>query len=252
MRKTFVIISVSDRVEQLNDLVETIIGNPQFEGYDINLLYQDYLGNKDNIANKWAYKHIYTAPQKLGCHGARVTLLRQIVDDYDVFINLDDDMLLTKYTNYEKAIEKALEPATGFVLTNWARTEELMMKKVPSMEDKFVKQALVYQGGGMVYKQEVAKLMASLKAEHAMFDDIWPVTTYINGYDNYRYLGSLAIHMICTKGGMNLYMAENDLPVLCKDYINYRMCKDGKNVHIPLDSDLNSHARELHKKNYKG
>ncbi len=249
MKTTFVIISVSDRVDSLNELIESIARNSRFKDYDINLLYQDYLGNKDAIKYKGVYKNIFIYPKKLGCHGARVTLLRKIWQDYDVFINLDDDILLTEYTDYTLAIEKALEPSTGFVLTNWARTESLMMKKIPKMENKFVKQALVYQGGGMVYKKEIAELMAGLDVSHAKFDDIWPLTAYINGYDNYRFLGSLAIHKICTTGGMHAYMKENDLPLLCREYINYRYCKDGKDVHIPMDSDLNERAKALHLQN---
>lgn len=254
MKKTFVIISVSDRVEQLNELVKSICDFPKFKDYDINLLYQDYLGNADKIKYRWRYANIFTHPEKLGCHGARVALLREIEKkgSYDVYINLDDDMLLTEYTDYSKPIEKALEQGTGFVLTNWARTESLMLSKVPKMQDTFVKQALIYQGGGMVYANKIAKLMANLEVTAAMFDDIWPLTSYINGYTNYRYLGSLAIHSICTKGGMHLYMQENKLPLLCKEYINYRYCKDGKSVHIPMDSDLNETARNLHKQNYKG
>ena len=254
VKKTFVIISVSDRVEQLNELIKSICAFDKFKDYDINLLFQDYLGNSGEIKYKWRYKNIFTYPKKLGCHGARVTLLREIAKKgkYDAYINLDDDMILTQYTDYEKSIEKALEDSTGFVLTNWARTEKLLLDKVPKMADKFVKQIMIYQGGGMVYADKIAVIMANLSVTDAMFDDVWPLTAYINGYTNYRYLGSLAIHCICTKGGMHLYMSEEQRPLLCEDYVNYRYCKDGKSVHIPMDSDLNEKARQLHKENLKG
>ena len=253
MRKTFVVISVSDRVNELNKLIESIMKYDKFNDYDINLIYQDYLGNKDQIKYITRYRKIFIYDHKLGCHGARVQLLNEInIEDYDIFINLDDDMELTEFTNYDGAIKKALEPATGFVLTNWARSEKILLNKVSKMSNTFIKQAMVYQGGGMVYSTKIAKLMKELPVQHAEFDDLWSITTFVNGYDNYRYLGSLAIHRICTKGGMNTYMRETKRPLLSSKYINYRKAKNGRDTLIPCDSDINDYAKKLHKDNYKG
>lgn len=252
MKKTFIIISLSDRVNELNKLIESIIRYERFNDYDINLIYQDYLGNKDQIKYITRYRKIFIYDHKLGCHGARVQLLNDIdVNNYDVFINLDDDMVLTEYTDYDKAIEKALEPATGFVLTNWARSEKILLNKALKMSDTFIKQVMVYQGGGMVYSTKIAKLMKDLPIQHAEFDDLWCITSYINGYENYRFLGSLAIHRICTKGGMNTYMRETKRPLLSSKYINYRKAKNGRDTLIPCDADINDYAKELHKKNNK-
>ena len=58
MKKTFVIISISDRVKELNDLINSIKQFRKFDDYDINLLFQD---NKDNlhlIENKDRYSNI--------------------------------------------------------------------------------------------------------------------------------------------------------------------------------------------------
>ena len=43
-RVTFVVVSVSDRVEQLNNLMESIMRFRKFDSYDVYLCYQDYLG----------------------------------------------------------------------------------------------------------------------------------------------------------------------------------------------------------------
>ena len=67
MKITFVIVSVSDRVEQLNNLLESIIRQKKFDEYDINLMYQDYLGNADKIKYKERYSNIIVVPEKLGC-----------------------------------------------------------------------------------------------------------------------------------------------------------------------------------------
>ena len=248
-RKTFVIVSVSDRINELNNLIENIMSFEKFNDYDICLCYQDYLNNSDQIKHKERYKTILIEPQKMGCNGARIHLLKHI--SYDVYINLDDDMLLTKYTNYDKAIEKALEPSTGFVLTNWARSVNILNSKVPKMEDKFIKQTMVYQGGGMVYSEKIAELIRELPIKKTMFDDIWCITPYVNGYDNYRYLGSLALHFVCSKGGMRLFMKEEKPELACPEYINYKHGKRDDEWLIPLDKDINDYARELHKVNKK-
>ena len=247
MKKTFIIVSVSDRIPQLNDLVDSIIANG-FDDYDIALYLQDYQGRASELRKRERYSHISIVPEKEGCHAARVHLLRRVKSD--IYINLDDDMLLTKYTRYDGAIAKAMERGTGFVLTNWARTEKLLLAKVPKMTEKFIPQIMCYQGGGMVYSDKIAELIRPLPAEKFRYDDLWPITAYINGYTNYAYKGSLAIHMVCTKGGMRTFMAENDPPYACARYINYRKPKDGVFA-IGLDSDVNDYARELHKKNLK-
>ena len=248
MRITFVIVSVSDRVEQLNNLLRTIMKFKKFDSYDICLCFQDYLKNADKIEYKDRYAFIDIVPEKLGCNGARIRLLQQI--NYDIYINLDDDMELTEFTDYSASIRKALEPGTGFVLTNWARNEKLLQKKIPNMKDKFVAQVMVYQGGGMVYAEKIAKLIRRLPVEKTMFDDIWCITSYINGYMNYRYLGSLALHFVCGTGGMRLFMKEENPKLACEDYINYR---HGKNEWlIPDDSDINDYAKYLHALHKKG
>ena len=247
MIKTFIIVSVSDRVQELNALVDSIIALG-FDDYRIALYLQGPEGRAGEIRNRERYSQIIVVPEKEGCHAARVHLLRKVKSD--IYINLDDDMLLTKYTRYDGAIAKALERGTGFVLTNWARTEKLLLAKVPKMREAFIPQIMCYQGGGMVYADKIAEIVRRLPAEKFRYDDLWPLSAYINGYTNYAYKGSLAIHMICTKGGMRTFMADENPPYACAQYINYRKIKNGVFA-IGLDSDVNAYARELHKKNLK-
>lgn len=248
MKVTFVIISVSDRINELNSLVRSIKTNNKFNNYKLALYLQDYQDKVNEIENWDDYEKIIVVPEKVGCHAARVNLLKEIQSD--VYINLDDDMILGKYTNYDKAIEKALEPSCGFVLTNWARSPKLLLEKVPKLDGKFTKQIMCYQGGGMVYSNKIADLMRKLPPKKYMFDDLWAMTSYINGYTNYFYNGSLALHFVCRKGGMQTFMKEEKPPYACGDYINYRLLKNGEYA-IGLDKDVNSYAKELHKKNKK-
>lgn len=250
MKKTFVIVSVSDRVDQLNKLMEGIRNDKRFDDFDICLLYQDYLNN-ENLLRKDLVTQYYSYPERLGCNCARIMLLRKI--KYDIYCNLDDDMMLMPCTNYEKPIKKLLEDkSSGFILTNWARTETLYNKKASAMVDRFVKQCFIYQGGGMLYRDDVADLIRELPLKETVFDEGWALTAFLNGYENYRYLGSVAIHSICTRGGMAQWYKDIDyskLSLLYDKYISYRKAKDGVRYHIPIDSDLKLEAKAEHNKN---
>ena len=246
MKKTFVIVSVSDRVNELNALVESIMAFSKFDEYDLCLCYQDYLKNADQIMHKERYAMILTMPERMGCNGARIHLLKYI--SYDIYINLDDDMRLVQWTDYNRACQKAMNADVGFVLTNWARSEKILRQKIPKMQDKFIPQIMVYQGGGMVYSNRVADLVRALPVEKTMFDDIWCITTYINGMMNYRYLGSLALHYTCQTGGMQSFMREERPKLACPEFINYRKGKRDEWL-IPMDSDVNDFARFLHEEN---
>ena len=248
MRKAFVIVSVSDRVEQLNNLLKSIRAIKKYDDFDICVLYQDYLGNIEKLDKRYI-KRLFIYKKRLGCNCARILLLNQI--KYDIYCNLDDDMELTEHTNYQPVIDKLVNDRnSGFILTNWARTRDLYEQKVPNMKDTFVKQCFIYQGGGMLYRDDVADFVRQLPLVETVFDEGWALTAYLNGYENYRYLGSLALHFICTKGGMRDWYKSVDyskLQNLFPEFINYRKGKNGIEYHIPMDTDLTEKAKEMHK-----
>lgn len=250
-RQTFVIISVGERVPALNALVDSILQFPRFQAFDLNLM---FTGNQEQLArvrNRDRFRNVFVNPERTGCHAARVDLLRRI--RYGLYVNLDDDMVLTRHTNYDRALAKVCERPTGFVLTNWARTEAQVERKAPKLRPEFVKQALVYQGGGMAYRDEVADLMRALPMVKQTFDHAWPLTAYVNGYTNYRDLSSLAVHRIMGKGGMSAFMDSNPPQLLMREYVTFRWAKrrrgNGHDVLIPLDQDLTPLAHAHHKAN---
>lgn len=257
-RSAFVIVTVADRVSDLNNLLESLAALADHDGEQrpVYILFQGPRRDADRVklGRLAARTVLWRSPERLGCHAARVLLLRQIMaapKPPDVFINMDDDMeVIPGLTRYAGAIEKALDPMTGFVLTNWAKTRELVERKVPKMREAFVKQALVYQGGGMVYRREVAEMMAALPAIPQTFDHCWPLTAYVNGLTNYRYLGSLAIHRVCGRGGMQAYMTDNAPAALMQEYVTFRRAKiqrgNGLDLLLPMDEDLLPLAIETH------
>ena len=159
-------------------------------------------------------------------------------------------MTLTPHTRWDPAIERALQPGVGFVLTNWIKHLSEYPKAVERIRDEFLPQVMVYNGGGMAYGPEVAQLMRELPDVPARFDDIWPLTAYLDGRRNYRYRGSLALHEIMRPGGMSTYMRAEPRPLLCERWIDYRPvlgASADRNVAIPMDSDLRPAAREQHR-----
>lgn len=234
------------------------MAQPRFDQYDINLYFQDPDGVAHEIANRDRYERVFVVPELMGCHGARVRLLRELDGaGYGAFINLDDDMLLTQYTDYGPAVQFSGGKTIGFVMTNWARTYGLLEKKVPAMlghrasgRGRFRRQIMLYNGGGMVYRDRIAALMRDLEPVKTAFDCAWPITAYVNGYENYRDQGSLAVHKICGTGGMSAFMADTPLHVMCEEWLEFVPAKrqDGscKSVRIPLDQQVKPCAKEAH------
>lgn len=247
MRKTFVIVSVSERWENLNALVKNIRSFRKFDDFDICCCFQDWQGTRGKLDCGDQFAVLLVEPERMGCSGARIHLLKHLA--YDVYVNLDDDMTLLDLTDYSAAITKAMEKDTGFVLTNWRKSEKLIEAARPKMANTFVKQILIYQGGGMVYGEKIAKLIRQLPVEKTMFDDVWPMTAYVNGYVNFRFLGSLALHYICSTGGMRSFMRETNPKHSTTGLIDYKPGKRPGEFLIPLDKDILPLAHEMHARN---
>ena len=264
MKTTFVIITVGERVKELVFLLESIYKYNRFNQYDVNIMFQgkhsDYLNlmkfvsQFNNYLPKSRIKNVFYESKKLGCHTARLRLLKNI--KYDTYINLDDDMLLVEQTDYSACIEKTKESNCGFVLTNWAKSNKALQTKIPKIKNIFKKQILCYNGGGMVYNNKIADLMRTLPEVPTKFDNAWSLTTYINGYSNYAYKGSLALHYILRSDGMQQFNRENPIELMCSEYIDFKKkikktILGETNYKIPLDADVNQNARNKHKENKK-
>jgi hypothetical protein len=256
---SFLIVSVSDRVSELNKLIKTIKDDPRFNEYDLNIYFQDPLGVAGLIEHRDRIARLFVVPELMGCHGARVMLLRELAGaGYESYVNLDDDMELCKHTDYEPALAFSAGAGVGFVMTNWARTWSLLEKKVPAMlsarasgTGRFKPQIMLYNGGGMVYGERVAELIRDLEPVKTAFDCAWPITSYVNGLVNYRDQGSLAVHRVCGTGGMNAFMAATPLHVMCEQWLVFEPAKrqDGtcKSVKIPLDTHVRPEAKRAHR-----
>lgn len=189
---------------------------------------------------------------------ARATMYKRIMDEFDVFVSLDDDMEFVEgKTNFAKAIDKALLPGVGVVSCNWVRFDTAKMWARCRHEDKFIKQPIVNMSGGMVYGRKVIDSVFAYPVKPYMFDDVqYPLVAYLDGYENFRYLGSVLVHSVMLKGGMSTLYKSRDLDLPDSDYLAVEKAADifkgtNNNWHIPSSANLTELAHLVHEKNKK-
>lgn len=255
MKKTFVIATIYDRLEGLKTILSSIF--KFYPEWDIVVVAQGYKDEQKKelelfTQNKNVNK-IYK-DELIGAHSAKVLALEKF--DSDIYCSLDDDMEITEKTNYNAIVEKLInDKQSGIITSNWVKSSSMYEKK--ETKNEFVRSRLVFTGGGLLFRKDVAEIIKSIPNEQYLFDDcLWAMYSYINGYDNYRYQGSVSIHRVCTKGGRRTWIDKGGKKVLPpKEYLNVRKGKGSENGYneylICVDSDLTSYSKFLHETNKK-
>lgn len=250
MNPVIVMVTVSNRIPLLNAFLQTLA--EYGPDWPIHIHIQDPERRAREIKIPLGVSaQVMVTDKPMGCHGARIMSLQDLAgESYDGYLNVDDDVLLTPHTRWAPAMRYAAEEGVGFVLTNWSRTPEMYHAAIPKISHRVEPQIMVYQGGGMAYSRQIADLIvANLEPLHARYDDMWPITSYINGFTNYRYGGSQSVHQTLGKGGMAKYMADEPRPLLGWKYVDYprlMSTKVGSEYGIPLDKDVRESAKKLH------
>lgn len=176
----------------------------------------------------------------------------------EVFVFLDDDMEFTTETDFSVPIQRVLDdPGCGIISCNWVRSEAPGLRKKARFEHKFLKQPIINMAGGMVMRAEIAELIRTHERNPYTFCDIQKaLIAYVNGFTNYRYLGSILIHRILESHGLK--QSYKVMPFAAPDpaYVSARPCKqtyafEGQNFYMPSSSDLTPYAHEQHWANLK-
>lgn len=258
MKKSFLICSLQGRLKNLINLI-TSIKNYAHSDWFIYLSLQAYNDEETAIIrehckklfpNQWG---IFSTNVMTGPHLARCRIFDDIKSD--IWCILDDDMYAvegyTKYDNMADILD--WNRNLGILSSNWRRTAK-MLDKV-KLQEKLVKQNIVYTGGGMMIRSDVAEIIKAIPRVQYLFDNpLWSIYSFVNGYDNYRYMGSAAVHEICTKGGRRKWLDESaskkQLPP--PEWIRTRRgkSKSGFNEYLICDStDVTELAKKLHNEN---
>lgn len=186
-----------------------------------------------------------------GCHLARVPLLEK--HSSDIWVLVDDDMeILPSFTDYEKIGDILIKnPNIGCIsgcYKRYARRWKLQIK-----QDELVYSPMVYTDGGLCFRQDVADIIKQIPKKMYIYDTpIWSTYAYMNGYDNCRYRGSIAIHKMCGPGGYKLWKETNmeNIVPLPEEYIETRFTQWlGQTIQVCTSECLTPLAHELHERN---
>lgn len=256
MNKYFLLPTVSDRFTQVFTLLKSI---KEFcPDWKLVVVAQEYdLEQKQALST---YLNLLNAvvlfeDKRSGCHKGNIAGLKHIMQESDnsdfVVCGIDDDMEFTKETNLDRCVQKCLEYGVGLVSGGWVKTKSMLQNR--SVVDKFIKQAIVYTGGGLVFNHKIAKVLLEIPLENfTSTNSVWSLAVYVAGYENWRDRGSLAIHNVCQKGGRKGWISTLSTQVLSNpDFINTRIAKkDLVDKYLICDSnDLTDQAHELHRHN---
>ena len=191
-------------------------------------------------------------PNRIGCSSARLSGLDYVAELEAgrgfIACSADDDMEFGPLTNLETAVRKAMEPGVGMVSCGWVPHPNRIRPNL--VVDTFVKQPVVYTGGGLVFSSITAKTLLKIPRETRFFSENceWSLATYTAGLTNWRYRGSLSVHRVCRNGGRKAYLAQVKSKIFPDPKLmTTRPTKDGKGFSIGLPSDLTPLAHAMHK-----
>lgn len=242
-KASFLIVSTGDRRASLETLLRSMD-----EFYPAWNRYAVLQGYTEKISG--TFTDVLHIPERIGPFWARAAGLSRWIHCSDVWCNLDDDMEFLEQTHFGKPMMKLADSQVGLVSCNWVKSASWL--KRAAYRDEFIRQPIVFTGGGLLYRQAVGYHILKGPYLPYLFDNIeWSLRTYTAGYDNYRYLGSITLHHAVSKGGRRGWVSLGNRVLNNPDLIHlvpYRGLDN--NYHIPSSANLTAQAHRLHKENY--
>ena len=248
MKKILLLATVADRI----DMAEIMICSAKqyLPEWEFLVVAQEYtVAEKLRLesALAGAVKNVVYLEKRIGPHIAKCNGLDQIDFRFpSVICSVDDDMEFIAQTNIDQCVAKAMQYGVGLVSAGWVHHESLLNKR--KTVDEFVKQKIVYTGGGMFFSSATAKIIKNMQKLPYFSDNaMWSLTCYLEGLENYRYRGSLTIHRVCRKGGRKAWVLLGDKALPPKEYLHIDESKDAEKFKIPVDKGITDAANKLHK-----
>jgi len=253
MKKYLIVGTTRDRKEMLTQMLQS--ANEHLSGWNIAACAQQYTKEEaDKLFEQSLAKEkiVISKAGRIGMHNAKMACVDAVLQkeqDEIVFCSVDDDMVFTNLTQYETAIRKCLEKGVGMVSTGWVKSETMIAKR--PTKDEFVKQSIVYTGGGLLFSRTVAGVLQALPRRDYISDNtVHSLALYIAGYENFRYRGSLAIHKILSKGGRRAWVSLGLRELPSREYISMKQDKSSPNDYlIGTSKDITEAAHQIHRRN---
>jgi hypothetical protein len=253
--RVILLATVADRI----GMAEKMIGTARrfLPGWRFVVVTQEY-GDADKARlyealgdTPAAVEHL---PKRIGPHCAKLAGLDIVLQDAYrpggpaiAVCSADDDMEFIAGTNLEPCVARAQQPGVGLVSAAWVWHESLLRTR--KVVDEFVRQKLVYTGGGMVFSGETAKLIRAMPRLPYFSDNVmWSLTSYLAGLENLRYRGSMTIHRVCRTGGRKAWVLLGDKELPPAEFLAIEASKDREKYKIPQDRGVTKAADEAHRR----
>lgn len=253
MKKAAIITHTADRLPMLRTMLDQLARFGPLRGWEVYLVAQGY--TRDTVAHLKALPSAglitdaLMMPARTGPHSAKVLALHKW--SADVWLTLEDDMLLLPETDWSGALHLLEQPGAGFVTSGsstskWQANRDMAKVYRP----RSMARALVSTGGGLLFTDETAQLVRDLPDCYYLFDDIeWSLAAYKSGRTNHKFFGSWLIHTEAStpgRGGFKIVgKVLPDPELLPMQYIG----DSGTQVAYPLISGLTLEAHRLNRTN---
>lgn len=248
MKHCFIVASVTGREHLLNDFIESV-KTSKYRNDDFYLYFQEIPGEKSSgDFDKSFFKDIHISHTRDGACLPRMYWLHNL-EEYDFYIIVDDDMEFLGKEDYDTAMAFANETDDcGLCCTNCYRTMRYYESAVP--EKIFKKDNVQWIAGGVVIKKSIRNLLVKEIDLKPYSYDGFCIVTYIHGYTNYNYMGSVVLHKAGRKNGFE-YVRKNsgEFVSMFEKYIADPFKDKGKLTLPFFESGLTAEARLLHEKN---
>ena len=262
MIKSFLIGTVDNRI---GSLLNMLVSSRRYIGpWEIVIVAQHYSeSQKQFVTDKCAAlfgdasKHIHFdfMPEYMGCFGSKMYGLKH--HDSDIWLSMDDDMLILPQTDFDRMAEVYMaNRLLGLIVGAYCRIPGKTKSHVRKMKDALEPEPILGTWGGLMFGRELADLFIRERyGRDIQHDDLeWSLLSYINGYENAKYLGSLIVHMVGSSGGFRTYFkmnAAHELPDPSLIKVAFRKNDmDNPNAMVYVGSDdLTPKAHELHRQN---
>jgi hypothetical protein len=203
LRRELLLACLPDRPALLDACVHSI--RQHLTGWHLNVAAQDFANDDLERFGPGDDVHQLAA---CGPHRAKLAALRRIDERPGPYVvcSIDDDMEFTADTSLEPVVLKVGQPDTGLVSAGWVQHPNRLAKH--KLVDVFVKQPIVYTGGGLLLGHRTARDVILRMPDVDFYDDNaeWSLACYVAGLTNYRWRGSVTIHRIGSKGGRRTWL----------------------------------------------
>lgn len=258
MKKLFLLPTV--RYDLMKKLVDSWKACPLLADWKWAVTFQEYTHvQRGRIAEVLGDALVYERGYdfRASPYLTRSEIYKHVRSEFEVFCSIDDDMqFIPQKTDFAKAVEKCLLPDVGVVSCNWVRFDTPALWARVRQEEKFLKQPLVNMSGGMVYSGKVIDAVFQYPLKPYIFCDIQlALVSYLQGYENYRYLGSVLVHSVMVKDGLKKLYAQRDMDIPDERFLGVIPASSPtykgttNNWYMPKSSQLTLEAHIVHELN---